>query len=137
MTTSSLTLTHTPGLSHLSFPACTLTSESYLTPGTSRYLQLLIVLKGAISPFLQVAAENGLLAAQQQFEAGLSELRSKADLLSSTLDKEAGGRKVAQEEVCVCVCLSACVCVSMHVLQVCVCVHAMSVYVYMYMFVRP
>ena len=54
---------------------------------------------GAYSCYVQVVAENGLLEARQQFEAHLSELRSKAELLSSHLEKEAGQRKSTEEEV--------------------------------------
>ena len=48
-----------------------------------------------------VLAEDALLETRQQFEANLSELKSKAELLSSALDKEAATRQTAQEEVCV------------------------------------
>ena len=54
---------------------------------------------GAYSCYVQVVAENGLLEARQQFEAHLSELRSKAELLSSHLEKEAAQRKSTEEEV--------------------------------------
>ena len=48
---------------------------------------------------MQVLAENGLLETRQQFEAHLSELRSKAELLSSHLEREAAQRKSTEEEV--------------------------------------
>ena len=48
---------------------------------------------------VQVLVENRLLEAQQQFEAHLSELRSKAEQLSSHLEKEAAQRKSTEEEV--------------------------------------
>ena len=48
---------------------------------------------------VQVLAENGLLETRQQFEGHLSELRSKAELLSSHLEREAGQRKSTEEEV--------------------------------------
>lgn len=57
------------------------------------------VCNGAYSCYVQVVAENGLLEARQQFEAHLSELRSKAELLSSHLEKEAAQRKSTEEEV--------------------------------------
>ena len=38
------------------------------------------------------------MVARQHFEASLAELRSKAELLSAALDKEAGLRKEAEEE---------------------------------------
>ena len=44
-------------------------------------------------------AEQSLLASQQQFEGHLSELRDKAELLSSTLDQEAHQRKKSEDEV--------------------------------------
>jgi len=48
---------------------------------------------------VQVLAEGSLLEARQQFEAHLSELRSKAELLSSHLEEEATQRKSTEEEV--------------------------------------
>lgn len=43
--------------------------------------------------------EEGLIKSQQQFEGHLTELREKAELLSSTLDQEADKRKRSEEEV--------------------------------------
>ena len=43
-------------------------------------------------------AEDNLMVARQHFEASLSELQSKAELLSAALDREAGLRKGAEEE---------------------------------------
>ena len=49
-------------------------------------------------------AEKALLEARRDFETNLSELKSKSELLTSTLDREAAQRKSAEEEVCVCAC---------------------------------
>ena len=57
------------------------------------------VCNGVCCCCVQVLAENGLLETRQQFEGHLSELRSKAELLSSHLEREAGQRKSTEEEV--------------------------------------
>ena len=57
------------------------------------------VCSGVYCCCVQVLAENRLLEAQQQFEAHLSELRSKAEQLSSHLEKEAAQRKSTEEGV--------------------------------------
>ena len=46
-----------------------------------------------------MVAEESLLESQQQFESHLTELRDKAELLSSTLDQEADRRKKSEDEV--------------------------------------
>ena len=46
-----------------------------------------------------MVAEQSLLASHQQFEGHLTELRDKAELLSSTLDQEADRRKRSEDEV--------------------------------------
>ena len=43
--------------------------------------------------------EESLIKSQQQFEGHLTELREKAELLSSTLDQEAEKRERSEEEV--------------------------------------
>lgn len=52
------------------------------------------------SPYcLQAALENSLREARQQYEAALTELRSKAGVLSATCDREAAGRQQLENEV--------------------------------------
>ena len=48
---------------------------------------------------LQVEAEKALLQLQQQFDSSLSELKSKAEILSTRLDEEVASRKQADTEV--------------------------------------
>jgi len=49
--------------------------------------------------YIQVEAEKSLLLLQQQFDATLAELKSKAEMLSTKLDEEAANKKQAEAEV--------------------------------------
>lgn len=48
---------------------------------------------------LQVEAEKALLQLQQHFDSSLTELKSKAEMLSTRLDDESANRKQAEAEV--------------------------------------
>ena len=48
---------------------------------------------------LQVEAEKALLQLQQQFDSSLTELKSKAEVLSAKLDEEVCNKKRAEAEV--------------------------------------
>lgn len=48
---------------------------------------------------LQVEAEKALLQLQQQFDSSLTELKSKAEMLSTRLDEEVANRKQIEAEV--------------------------------------
>jgi len=48
---------------------------------------------------LQVEAEKALLQLQQHFDSSLTELKSKAEMLSTRLDDESVNRKQAEAEV--------------------------------------
>ena len=48
---------------------------------------------------LKVEAEKALLQLQQQFDNSLTELKSKAEVLSTRLDKEVASKEQAEDEV--------------------------------------
>ena len=54
---------------------------------------------------MQVEAEKSLLLLQQQFDATLAELKSKAEMLSTKLDEEAANKKQTEAEVSDFLCL--------------------------------
>ena len=51
---------------------------------------------------LQVEAEKALLQLQQQFDNSLTELKSKAEMLSTRLDEEVANKEQAEAEVSTC-----------------------------------